>query len=201
MLVTGTTGSGKTSAMKVIASEAVARGFDLYLIEISKFRADFADIYEYSKFCKHFAVELDTALDVIQKTCNEMDTRLSTNKKNNVRNWYDLPKELKPRPILMMVDEAFAMLEKESTDSEEGKECNRLKTEMYERLGQIARKGIFAGVHMVLVAQRSDAKVIQGEMKNNLKARLLLGNADAAAREMMFSGFSSGVKIAEGLMS
>lgn len=201
MLVTGTTGSGKTSAMKVIASEAVARGYDLRLIDTSKFGADFAGIYEYPKLCKYFATELDTARDVIALSHEEMNKRLRTNDKYKSGNWYQLPKRIRPRPIMIMIDEAFAMLEKEKTDSDAGKERNQLKTEMQEMLSAIARKGRSAGVHMVLVAQRPDANVIQGEMKNNLKARLLLGNADATAREMMFSGHSSGIKIEEGLMA
>jgi len=198
MLLAGSTGSGKTSALKVIASEAVSRGFDLRVIDAKKAGADFSGIYEYDLFCSAAAFNLQDAHRLILDTYAEARVRVEDNKKLKVGNWYDRPEKQKPRPVMLIMDETFSTLLPSPGKDEEAQQQNQLKSEMLTTLGNIAREARSAGVHIILVAQRPDAKVMEGEMKNNLGARLLIGQADHIARNMMLPDVAFAPKIETG---
>lgn len=70
-------------------------------------------------------------------------------------------------------------------NSEEGKEEDELKAEAALIIGSIARLGRAAGVHLCLATQRPDAKLIAGETKANLGARICCGSVDATASSMI----------------
>lgn len=184
MLVAGSTGSGKTSAMRVIAAEAVARNFDLRIIDIVKQCADFSGIYEYDQFCSRVAVNLDDASDLISDTYETVTKRAKKNSQLSVMNWYERSVTEKPQPIMLIIDECFSMLQK-SPGGNAAKEENNKKDEMTVLISKIAREARSAGIHLLLAAQRPDAKVLEGELKSNLGARLLLGNANHTARDMV----------------
>lgn len=191
MLMAGGTGSGKTSAMRVIAAEAISRGFDVCIIDAVKSGADFSGIYEYDLFCERAAFTLDAAYLSIKKIDAEVKKRMKDNRKYKVGNWYERPIEHRPKPLLVMIDEAFSMLKKGKGKDDETKERNDKKDEMLNLVGNIAREARAAGIHLLLAAQRPDASVIEGEIKQNLGATLLLGKANHTVREMMFTDPSS----------
>lgn len=195
MLMAGRTGSGKTSAMRVIAAEAASRGFRLRVIDAVKLGADFSGIYEYKELCEMAEFELETAHDLIKETHEEVTRRVGENKKFKVGNWYDRPKEHRPRPILLMIDEVFSMLEQAVGNDDETKKQNALKSGVLTYISKIAREARSAGIHMLLAAQRPDAKVVVGELKTNLGARLLLGQAHPTELEMMIPDSSLAPKL------
>lgn len=86
--------------------------------------------------------------------------------------------------IVVIVDEAFDLLSAGVRD----KERRALQDEAADALGSIARVGRTAGVHLLLAAQRPDAKVLAGELRNNLRCRLLLGEPLKAEILMVLDG-------------
>jgi len=195
MLVAGRTGTGKTSALLVIAAEAISRGFDLRIIDINKQCADFSGIYEYDLFCSQVGFTLDEAYKIILDAHLEVRERAAGNKQLKVGNWYDRPAAEKPRPVLLLIDECFTMLQQSPGNDEVTKAENQKKAKMTQTLGKIAREARSAGVHLLLVAQRPDAAVMPGELRSNLGSRLLLGDADHTVRDMMLTDVAHAPKL------
>lgn len=55
-----------------------------------------------------------------------------------------------------------------------------------DKLGNIARLGRAAGVHLVLACQRAASNTISADLKNNIQICSLLGDFDAGASSLMF---------------
>lgn len=66
-----------------------------------------------------------------------------------------------------------------------------LKSEAQSIIGNIARLGRAAGVFLTLATQRPDAKMITGETKANLGARIACGQMNATASDMVLGSGSA----------
>lgn len=71
-------------------------------------------------------------------------------------------------------------------NTDEAKEVDELKGEAIMIIGSIARLGRAAGVHLVIATQRPDAKLIPGEVRDNLAVRVGCGRLKPSASLMMF---------------
>jgi hypothetical protein len=71
-------------------------------------------------------------------------------------------------------------------NTDEAKEADELKGEAIMIIGSIARLGRASGVHLVIATQRPDAKLIPGEVRDNLAVRVGCGRLKPSASLMMF---------------
>lgn len=71
-------------------------------------------------------------------------------------------------------------------NTDEAKEADELKGEAVMIIGSIARLGRAAGVHLLIATQRPDAKLIPGEIRDNLAVRVGCGRLKPSASLMMF---------------
>jgi len=71
-------------------------------------------------------------------------------------------------------------------NTDEAKEADELKGEAIMIIGSIARLGRASGVHLVIATQRPDAKLIPGEVRDNLSVRIGCGTMKPSASLMMF---------------
>jgi len=71
-------------------------------------------------------------------------------------------------------------------NTDEAKEADELKGESVMIIGSIARLGRASGVHIVIATQRPDAKLIPGEVRDNLAVRIGCGRLKPSASLMMF---------------
>ena len=71
-------------------------------------------------------------------------------------------------------------------NTDEAKAADELKGEAIMLIGSIARLGRAAGVHLVIATQRPDAKLIPGEVRDNLSVRVGCGRLKPSASLMMF---------------
>lgn len=69
-------------------------------------------------------------------------------------------------------------------NTDELKEANNLRAEAKKILGDIARLGRAAGVHLVIATQRNDASIFGGEFLQNLAMRIACGHMGATASLM-----------------
>jgi hypothetical protein len=122
------------------------------------------------------ATELEDSLALIEQVEQEMQSRYVRMQESGVNHFKSLPTP--PPAVLLMVDETFALLSLTGIKSDEGKEQDAMKARIGILLGDIARLGRAAGVHMILATQRPDAKVLSGELKANLDARIAQGRMD-----------------------
>lgn len=79
-------------------------------------------------------------------------------------------------------------------NTDEAKAADELKGEAIMIIGSIARLGRAAGVHLVIATQRPDAKLIPGEVRDNLSVRVGCGRLKPSASLMLF-GSSIGQRI------
>lgn len=71
-------------------------------------------------------------------------------------------------------------------NTDEAKASDELKGEAVMIIGSIARLGRAAGTHLVIATQRPDAKLIPGEVRDNLAVRIGCGRLKPSASLMMF---------------
>jgi hypothetical protein len=128
------------------------------------------------------ATELEDSIALIEQVEQEMQSRYLQMQEAGVNFFKNLPSP--PPALLLMIDETFALLAPENIKSEEGKERDNMHARSAILIGSIARLGRAAGVHMILATQRPDAKVIPGETKANLDARIAQGRMDSIPSNM-----------------
>jgi hypothetical protein len=183
MLVAGTTGSGKSVTQRTILLHAL-QSPDWRVLLIDPKKVELSQYPGHPNVLK-LATENDEAHALIQQLEQEMMNRYARMKEAGVNHFKSLPTV--PPAILLMVDEVFALLELTAGASRTDpviKEQNEMKASMTLLVGKIARLGRAAGIHMVLATQRPDAKVLPGEVKANLDARIAQGRMDKTPSDM-----------------
>jgi hypothetical protein len=177
ILVAGTTGSGKSVTQRTILLHAM-QSPDWRVLLIDPKQVELSQYPGHPNVLK-LATEIEEAFALIQQLEQEMMNRYARMKESGVNYFKSLATV--PPAILLMVDEVFALLEITAGASRTDpiiKEQNEMKAAMTLLVGKIARLGRAAGIHMVLATQRPDAKVLPGEVKANLDARIAQGRMD-----------------------
>jgi hypothetical protein len=187
VLVAGTTGSGKSVIQRNIIFHCIQHndrwsflGVDLKRVELSPFR-------KYTKTVLAIATTLEEGVEVVKYAHDVMMERYTRMEGAGVNHFLDMVDEngTPEKAILLMVDEAYMFMSPEGNKTEEGKMRDMLHAEASQVLGDIARLGRAAGVHLVLATQRPDATVIKGELKNNLDVRIAAGRLDSTPSLMV----------------
>jgi hypothetical protein len=187
VLLAGPTGSGKSVLQRSVIFHCIQHndmwnfvGVDLKRVELSQYR-------DYKRTVKAIAVDLESAADLIREVERNMMERFTLMEEHGVDHFTKLRDERgkHPKAIMLMVDEAYALLSPEGSKSEEGKARDQLHAECVTMLGSIARLGRAAGVHMLIATQRPDAAVIPGELRNNLETRIAAGRLNSTASGMI----------------
>lgn len=150
-------------------------GIDVKRVELSPFK-------QYEPVVMGVALDVPDGTEIIRYAKEEMMTRYDKMEKAGVTNFADLPEKM--HALMIMVDETYMFLATSGNKTDEGKEEDALKGESSKLIGEIARLGRAAGVHIVLATQRPDATVIYGELKQNLAYRIAAGRADTIASQM-----------------
>lgn len=185
-LVTGTTGSGKSVLQRNIVFHCIQHndmwrflGVDLKRVELSVFK-------KYSKTVMGIATTLEDGVEVVRYARDVMMQRYEEMEGIGINHFKDMKDEngRPPYAIMLMIDEAFMFLSPEGVKTDQGKINDQLHGEATIMLGEIARLGRAAGVHLVVATQRPDATVIKGEFKQNLAIRILAGRSDSTASSM-----------------
>ena len=91
-------------------------------------------------------------------------------------------------PVLLVVDEAADLLATTKGKSGEDRLRAALQHKAGELIAELARKGRSAAIHLIVAIQRPETAQLGdqgGAMRNNLIARLALGNLDADGLRML----------------
>lgn len=189
-LIGGTTGSGKTWEVKFIIAQALAKGYEVHLIDL-KGGVDFPREWQGDK-C-NYADNRESALSMLSYLVHVLESRKNTFQARSepcasldeFNRRY--PDEAMPR-IMVACDEIAELTDATGLD----KPNKELVTAIIGHLGTLARLGRAFGIHLVLATQRPDANVLPGQIKNNIDVRIcgrsdlvlsqiILDNGDAAA--------------------
>ena len=189
-LIGGTTGSGKTWEVKFIIAQGLAKGYEVYLIDL-KGGVDFPREWQGDQ-CS-YADNRESALSMLSYLVRVLESRKSTfqdraepcSSLDEFNRRY--PDEAMPR-IMVACDEIAELTDATGLD----KPNKELVAAIVGHLGTLARLGRAFGIHLVLATQRPDANVLPGQIKNNIDVRIcgrsdlvlsqiILDNGDAAA--------------------
>lgn len=145
--------------------------------------------YKHHNNVLKIATQLEDAAQLLESSESEMKRRYEEMTQYGVNHFKDLPPDPETGQrlpaLLIMVDETYALLAPEGIKSDDGKERDALHARCTVLIGSIARLGRAAGVHLVLATQRPDAKVLPGETRNNLDARIACGRMDTTPSLMV----------------
>lgn len=180
-LVTGKTGSGKTVAITNLATQALLRGWELAVVEVVKGGVDFKPL---QPWCRVVATELEQAAETLETVVQQVHARRVMLDQHAATKVVDLPDEIRPRPMLVVIDETFSLLSRIQSKTEAAQAINAVKDRIDDAIGRLAREARFASVHLILGMQRPDASVFAGEVKANTGVRILCGQSDEVARRM-----------------
>ena len=170
ILVGGTTGSGKSVLLKVLAASLAqfqppAR-LQLTLVDPKRvtfgpFRASLA-----SHLAHPLCFDAEEALVVLEGLADEMERRYERFAAREVETIDDYnedsPKDALPRHVVIIDEYQDLLVDKATRAPFEA---------VVQRLGSKARG---AGIHLVLATQRPDAKTVSGVIKANLPGRIAL---------------------------
>lgn len=173
-LVAGTTGSGKSVTQGTILLHAL-QSPEWRVVLVDPKRVELT-VYRDHPNVLRVATELEDSLALIEQIEQEMQSRYIRMGQAGVKHFKSL--ETPPPAVLLMVDETFQLLSPTGIKSEEGKAQDEMKARIGILLSDIARLGRASGIHMILATQRPDAKVLPGELKANLDARIAQGRMD-----------------------
>ncbi len=162
-LFTGATGVGKTTSILLVVVQAAHVGFRVWALDPKE--SEFGLLEDR---VERLAFGLDDCWQALIDAEAEMRERQALLRARGKRHWSEVEGL---RAIMVVVDEAFDLLGAGVRD----KDRKALRDAAADSLGSIARLGRAPGVHLLAAAQRPDAKVLAGELRNNLRCRLLLG--------------------------
>ena len=192
IVCSGTTGSGKTRLMVLLALQALRWAWRVVVID-AKGGADYQVLGEHGA---DLALERKEQVEQLEKWAEEIrrrnrelrDLRVPVPDRNGVlrarapRSLRDLVGEVgarirqRMRPVLLLVDETAEIVAASDALGKRG----------IAALRTIVQLGRSVGVHLVLGMQRPDANMLGGGfIKHNAQSRILLGSADVEAENMV----------------
>jgi S-DNA-T family DNA segregation ATPase FtsK/SpoIIIE len=190
LLVGGSTGSGKTVLVKALIYQALAKGMEVYLMDM-KGGLDYPPSWKNQ--CCSFCSDNQDALSMLTGLVEELNRRkglfgqLSCANINKYNQQMDKADQI--RRIIIVLDEIAELTDTTGMD----KPHKELAQRTVAHLSTIARMGRAYGIHLIVGTQRPDATILPGQVKNNCDIRIcgradnvlstiILDNADAADR-------------------
>lgn len=188
LLILGGSGSGKSATLQVLMTGALFMGAEVYVADPSKGAADFRFAEKYLKAVIVDTVEASAMMNAVYA---EVIRRKNLNSKYGVGGYRDLPEEVRPKHMVVIIDEFTSLmmadrLKKPATNDpevlaeyEEQVTINDAKANIGSKAGRIAREARSAGVTLFLATQKLTSDTLSsipgaGDLKTNL-SRLLLG--------------------------
>lgn len=196
LLVVGGTGTGKSITLLGILTAFLLSGTDCLVADPVKGGADFAPVLPWLRaFCGDRPDVLDNYLEaaaLLDWVAEEKDRRKALNARHGVGSYLDLPEPIRPRRMLLLIDEFTSLVETERATKptgdespellqalEEARQLAQAKATIGARVGQLAREARSAGIHLLLAGQKLDSKTLDrvpgGSTLRGSMARLALG--------------------------
>jgi S-DNA-T family DNA segregation ATPase FtsK/SpoIIIE len=203
LLISGTSGGGKSVALQAFVYGAVARGWDLWVADPSKGGVDFQFA---EPWARAFARTVWEARGMVEAIYADVLRRKAINAQYNCGNYRDLPEEVRYPHVLIVLDEFTSMMMPEPVpkamdDSEETlrgvesvKAINAARAYIGTYVGKIVREARSTGFTMVLATQALKAETLSkipgaNDLKDNM-SRMIVGRASsgqlAAALKMPY---------------
>lgn len=189
-LLTHNTGGGKSVLERNIIIHVLAHAKEIKLLGIDLKRVELSVYRKYSNAVLGVATTLEDAVEVLNFAQQTMMERYGDMEEVGKNNFLDM-RNAGPA-LLVLIDEAGELLDMSAAaKTDEAKAAQALKGQAQSVIGSIARLGRAAGVFLCIATQRPDAKLIPGELKENLGLRVACGNMKGTASAMVLDSPSA----------
>jgi hypothetical protein len=164
VLVGGTSGSGKTSAIKSLVLQLTRKHTPetLTLAFVDLKALDFVALAELPHLVRPVATTEAEAHEVVAWCVQEMERRRAVMRAAGVTRWDRLPEGERFPLLLLVVDEC----------------ADFGKSPVMDDLVELARKGLASGVSLILATQRPDSEVLSRQVKANVSTRIAFQTVD-----------------------
>ena len=189
--VLGQSGGGKSVLLQILASGAILHGCDVYLMDPIKGGSDFEFARPYMRAMVGQGEYLGAG-ELMQLIGAESEVRKKLNVRYGVGNYKDLPAEVRPRHVFVIIDEFQSLLKSkaplakqpESDDEsdiaiwEAQRQINQGVGKIAMHIGKLAREARSVGITIILAGQAMKAADLErvglGGLKTNF-SRIALG--------------------------
>ncbi|WP_159599159.1 FtsK/SpoIIIE domain-containing protein [Agromyces humi] len=171
VLVAGASGAGKSVNLQVLLYGAALQGNEIYVVDPTKGGADFGFVEPYSKA---FASTVEEAAALMKHVYGEVMRRKELNMTHKVGSYRDLPADVRPKHIYLMMDEFTSLMQPDPVSKTASDDpvveaerqtqlrSNQAKAYIGTMTGKIAREARSAGVTLILATQKLTAKMLDG---------------------------------------
>lgn len=189
-LLTGGTGTGKTSTARAILAQITARGWPVWVCDAK--RVEFLDFRSWPNV-QIVAGSVWQQIAVVQRTWELMEYRYQL-----IEDGLAQPSDFDP--LVVFLDEYAEMrlnlLEFYRQIKVKG---DPTQPPTLAQVPSLARKARTARIHLVLSTQRPDVELLgSGEMRDNLGFRVSMGRLSPKGAEMMWENQAIGVSLPRG---
>ncbi|MGD9696503.1 MAG: FtsK/SpoIIIE domain-containing protein [Thermoleophilia bacterium] len=182
LLVAGSTGGGKGGVLRLIAQRLLTAGVRVWVID-PKGTGEWRWAHETGA---QVTRDLTEGLDVLRAAVREIRERCDLTWQNGVDKVTALHPELRPPPLVVILDEAADLLMLRRVPAE--RQADELRAEAGSLAAVIASQGRAADVHLVVAIQRPDIALLGpagGFLRENLPGRLGLGRVSVEGLDML----------------
>lgn len=195
--IIGSTGSGKTVAVRELIVQAILRGFEVIGIDPTKQFGGLTDLAPYTMGL--FTESVEQAAAVMTEVYEEVRRRVALNTQYGVEDWEGLPAGT-VRPRLVVIDEWASLVEEDprpsgstkgTEDYAEWESETAAKGRIKGRARKLAREARSAGVHLILLSQIANVEAIPSAIRENLGTSVQLRGKrpiTASSIDMLFKG-------------
>ena len=175
MLFIGETGTGKSTAIRYLLSSIFSAGLTVWCID-----GKVIDYTAYETFFERYEPNENIlkVVELIDDFYRDMCERYDLMKKLKVDNYQKIDGM---EPKFLLIEEYVSIISRIEV------ECDRETIKSTKaRIGDVIRKGRASGNLVIFSMQRPDAKFIDGEMRDNIQLKLVLGSASKESYDMAF---------------
>lgn len=180
-LIAGETGFGKSIILHVILWEMVMMGARVVMLD---FKGGVEFGLKYEKYGE-VITERERAVEVLEELVRENALRLALFRKHEVKNITEFNRKTNSHlcRIGVVCDEIAELLDTTGVPKKE--------REIYEKIkglvSTLARLSRSTGINLIVGAQRPDANILTGQIKNNIPVRICGRFADKAPSEIVLN--------------
>ena len=172
LICAGCTGMGKSQMLLLMAVQSLAKGADVYLVDLTKQGADYTAVRNRVTLLLDYSSLLSTLDDISVEMAARRDRFLSCGCSNIIE--YNAQGH-EMRRIILFVDESTTRLDVLN------KERTALAAQALEKIIDLARLGRFAGISLVFGSQRTSVQNLPGDIKTLCDIRLSAKLPDTAS--------------------
>ncbi|WIB65625.1 FtsK/SpoIIIE domain-containing protein [Curtobacterium sp. MCBD17_040] len=194
----GTTGSGKTVTINSIIAGALAAGYELCLIDVEHKSVDFVWARDFVRPGFWGCDSLAASATVATLVYEEGQRRAQVLKRHNVTKIQELPAAIRPKPILVVMDELSGLFQPDDIPKGVPKDhpfvvsamqANATRAILMGATLKLAAEMRFVGIRLLLSTQVANATTgIPPKLRSLLSNKLLQGvNPTKATRQQVFN--------------